>query len=182
MQTDERKYSVFLAPAGDDLAYTEALVRAWCARFGMTPFEPHVTVYSVLLTDPEELKRAVTEAVRGVDPFSLHCRRVGAMEEYFKTLFIELDESVTLRKIHDGIKSRMGNDSGYRLFPHLSLLYRDMPLEEKRELARQVRLDREELLFDRIKVATPGNIREGWRDTGDWRTIHEVVLGKGGEL
>ena len=46
-----------------------------------------------------------------------------------------------------------------------------MPVEEKAALARSVVLDRQAVLFDRVKVVAPNNPAEGWRDIAGWRTL-----------
>ena len=172
-----RKYSVFLTPAAEDFAYCEALIREFSDKFDVPPFEPHVTVHSGTFTDHDELKAALTAAARGMKPFSLNIRGIGCTEEYFKTLFIEFEEDATLRALFERIRSGLREGSGYRLFPHLSLLYNEMPLRDKQALARRVRLDRKSIMFDQIKIATALNVQEGWRDTARWQTVFRIRLG-----
>jgi len=136
-----------------------------------------VTVYSGSLTDPDRLKRAVTAALEGVGPFPLKVTGIGFSGEYFKSVFIEFEENPLLRGIHDRLKRGLGEDSGYVLAPHLSLLYSDKPLTEKAVLARRIVLDRQDMLFDRVKVVAPQNPLDGWRDIGGWRTLFSMKLG-----
>lgn len=171
-----RRFSVFLTPAAPDFAYTQKLIEEYCAKFDQPSFEPHVTVYTGDLTDPERLKMAVSHAAAEVSPYSLRVRGIGCSDEYFRTLFIELEENRLLREIFENIHSGFGGRGDYRLFPHLSLLYMDMPLRDKKALARRVKLDREEILFDRLKLVTPGNDGEGWRDPAKWETLFSVGL------
>jgi putative hydrolase of the HAD superfamily len=115
--------------------------------------------------------------VRGIGPFNLHVRGIGCTEEYFKTLFVEFEEDDALRHLSDRIRGGLQEDSGYRLFPHLSLLYNDMPLRDKQALARRVRLDRNRFVFGEVKITTALNAREGWRDTARWQTVFRMGLG-----
>lgn len=176
METLARKYSVFLSPAGKDFQFCDSLVREFCRRFDIPPFEPHVTVYSGMFPDPEKLKEAVSAAVRGIGPLELKVRGAGCSEEFFKTLFIDFHEHELLQVIRRRIGESLPVDSGYQLKPHLSLLYREMPLADKRALAQGLHIDRETISFDRIAVSTPGNSAEGWRDTGSWRTVCRIPL------
>jgi putative hydrolase of the HAD superfamily len=139
-----------------------------------------VTVYSGVFSDLDELKRVVAAAVEGMEPFPLSIRGIGWSEEFFKTLFIEFDESDALRGIHERIKTGLGEDSGYGLAPHLSLMYRDMPLRDKEALARRIVLDRPVVRFDEVKIVAPQNLLDGWRDTGLWKTVFSVKLGRDG--
>ena len=170
------RFSVFLTPSADDFDYAGNLIREFCAKYDEPPFEPHVTVYSGALSDPEALKKAVTDAAAGVPPFSLRVRRVGYSDEYFKTLFIEFEENAVLRGIYERIRAGDDAETGYELIPHLSLLYKEMPLRDKEALARRVRIDRPEIHFDQLKIVSPRNETGGWRDTGQWQTLFRVRL------
>jgi len=173
-----QRYSLFLTPSGADFAYTANLIRELCGKNDGPPFEPHVTVYSGEFSDLDALRKVVSNAVSGIRPFSLHIRRVGCGEEYFKSLFIEFEEDSVLRKIHERIRTGVETESGYELVPHLSLLYSDMPLRHKEALAKRVVPDRSGIHFDEVKIVTPRNRKEGWRDTGQWQTLFRVRLGE----
>ena len=153
------------------------MIEGLCAACDASPFEPHVTVYSADLPDLDLLKQAVIGAVAEIGPFFLRTAGIGCSEEYFKSLYVAFRDSALLRGIHERLKVGLGEDSGYRLVPHLSLLYSDIPLGKKEELARRMVLERDEILFDRVKVVSPGNVREGWRDVMEWRTLFSVRLG-----
>jgi putative hydrolase of the HAD superfamily len=173
-----QRFSVFLTPSGEDYVYTGNVIRELCAKYDELHFEPHVTVYAGDLSDLETLKKAVSAAAEGVPPFSLRVLRVGCREEYFKSLFIEFEENAVLRRIYERIKAGETAESGYELIPHLSLLYKEMPLLDKEAMARRVRIDRAEINFDQLKIVTPRNETVGWRDTGQWQTLFRVRLEK----
>jgi len=176
----QNRFSLFLTPNDADFVHLEAMIRELGVACAAPPFEPHVTVYSGSLTDPDLLKRAVIAAVKGLGPFPLKVAGIGCSMEYFKSLYIEFEESPLLRGIHDRLKWGLGEDSGYRLIPHLSLLYSEMPLGEKEAMARRIVMDSEEILFDRVKVVAPQDPFQGWRDTGGWSTMFSMRLGSAG--
>ena len=173
------KYSVFLSPSANDFRFCESRMGEYSRTFGIPPFEPHVTVYSGTFPDPEALKEAVSRAVAGMGLLRLRVRGAGCSEEYFKTLYIDFHEDQILQDIRRRIGEYLPVDSGYRLAPHLSLLYRDMPLSEKQALAQGMHFACDSMSFDRISIATPGNSTEGWRDTTRWNTVWRTVLEEG---
>jgi putative hydrolase of the HAD superfamily len=175
-----QKYSVFLTPSGADFAYADNLIREICGKYDGPAFEPHVTVYSGEFSDLDALKKAVSAAVSGIRPFSLRVRGVGCGEEYFRSLFIEFEEDSVLREIHERIRVGVETESEYKLVPHMSLLYSDMPLRHKEALAKRVVPDRSGIHFDELKIVTPRNREVGWRDTGQWQTLFRVGLGEAG--
>jgi putative hydrolase of the HAD superfamily len=175
-----QRYSLFLTPSGADYEYAANLIRELCGKFDVPAFEPHVTIHSGELDDLEELKKLVSAAVSGIEPFYLHVRRVGCGGEYFRSLFIEFEDAPELRVIYERMRAEIGSESGYEPVPHLSLLYGDMPLREKEALAKRVVMDRSAIHFDQVKIVTPRNRKEGWRDTGQWQTLFHAGLGKAG--
>jgi putative hydrolase of the HAD superfamily len=180
MDNEARRCSVFLTPAREDFAYLDGLIRETCADCVLPPFEPHVTLYSGTFHDPPLLIKALDAAVAGVPPITLAVREIGCTPEDFKTLFIEFYEHPLVRRIHERLKEDCGDLSPSGLSPHLSLLYADLPLREKEALTARIHLDRCELRFDEVKIVTPMNRVEGWRDTMHWQTIYRRKLaGKG---
>lgn len=169
------RFSFFLTPAADDCAYAGLLIREIGAAYDAPPFEPHVTLHTGPFSALPPLREAVAAAVAGVPPLTLRVMGVGCSAEYFKTLYIEFEESPLLSMLHGRLRAGCG-DSGYELHPHLSLLYGEMPLREKEALAQRVQLDRTEFHFDEVKIVVPRNADLGWRDTGQWQTLFRARL------
>ena len=174
--TEPGRYSVFLTPAGEDFAFLERVIAEVCAKYDSPPFEPHLTLYSGTFPDPEPLRRAVDAVMKGAPPITAAVSGIGYTPEYFRTLFLEFHEHPLLRMIHERLKRECGDLSPDPFAPHLSLLYADLPLGEKAALAARVHLYRESLRFDSVKLVTPLNRVDGWRDTGQWHTLHRWKL------
>lgn len=171
------RYSVFLTPARDDFEHTANIIQKLCAQYGGEPFEPHLTLLSGDLTDPEKLERAVSEAASVTTPIALHIRRVACEEAYFRALYLEFNENSELRLLRERIMTGSGVESTGHFVPHLSLLYSDMSLHRKQAAAGLVSPERAEILFDKIKIVSPRNRQEGWRDISQWHTLFRDQLG-----
>jgi putative hydrolase of the HAD superfamily len=176
MDNGPRRCSVFLSPAMDDFAYLAGLICETCAKYDVSPFEPHVTIYSGVFLDAAVLRKDIDAAVAGVSPIILSSLGIGYSADYFKTLFIEFEEHPLLRCIHNRLEKAYCDFSSYVLRPHLSLLYADLPLKEKDELARRTLVDHDKISFDEVKIVTPLNNVQGWRDTMRWQTIYRTKL------
>lgn len=173
------RYSLFLSPCAADRTLLDATIRQLAGRCGALPFEPHVTVLSGSHDDADAVREAVAAAVRGIAPFSLPVAGIGFSTEYFKSLFIEFARDEPIHALHDRLVAKLGNHSEYRLRPHLSLLYQDLPLAEKESLAGSIHLPRESVRFDAVKVVAPNDPAVGWRDTAGWRTLFRAGLDGG---
>ena len=176
MSPPTRRCSVFLTPSGDDYNYCSTMIRELGPKFGAHPFEPHLTLYSGSFTDPKPLCDAAASCFRGCAPMDLDIRGIGYTEEYFRTLFIEFEPKPLLLAMRNAIGTMIDDNGDTPFLPHLSLLYHEMPLEEKMALAAGIVLDRHTLRFDRVKIVTPGNSDAGWRDTLNWDTLASFGL------
>jgi len=163
-------FSFFLTPAPEEFRRLSRTIHDLSARFSSPAFEPHLTIYGGRTTDPERLLPVLEAAAEGVAPFALQVRGVEYTEEFFKSFFIRFEEHPSLLTIHDRIRDAMEADSGYRLMPHLSLLYADLPEEVKEPLSREISPGRE-IFFDEVKLVSPVDPVRGWLDTPGWRIV-----------
>ena len=173
---ESRTVSVFLIPSDDDYRYTEGLIRHVSDRLAAPRFMPHLTLCSGTTENHELLIETVEKIARSSSPFTLPVAGVGCSDDYFRTLFMEFRETPFLTGMHNRLGEQIRRRAGSAFRPHLSLLYREMPLEEKEALARTIRLDRDRIHFDGIAIVTPGNDDDGWRDTHRWQVLFRGKL------
>jgi putative hydrolase of the HAD superfamily len=161
-------FSVWLKPQHSDYVDMARLITGLSEKYGTAKFEPHLTLYSGAGSDRYSLKRAVAEQLAGLEPITLKIDCVRASEEFFKTLFIEFEDSSVLNDLNRKIKAALKQDSGYTLRPHLSLMYMDLEIDLKWEIARTINIRKSEIVFDEIMLVSPGNKAQGWRDIENW--------------
>jgi putative hydrolase of the HAD superfamily len=129
-----------------------------------------------LFSDPSILRKEIVAAVADVSSITLRVLGIGCTPDYFKTLFIEFEENQLLSRIHHRLEERFSDVFHYELVPHLSLLYADLPFKEKEALARRTQVDRDKISFDEVRIVSPLNRVQGWRDTVLWQTICRTKL------
>lgn len=174
---ETRPVSVFLTPAADDFGYAGRLVRQLSERFGTPCFEPHLTLCSGSVDDMDPLIKIVAEMAGELPPLSLRIKGIGCSDDYFRTLFVAFEPDSLLAGLHERLGEIIRRREGALFRPHLSLLYREMPLAEKETLARSLQPDRNVIRFDGVKVVAPGNVVAGWRDILRWETLYLALLG-----
>ncbi|MBO0720921.1 MAG: hypothetical protein J2P41_08860 [Blastocatellia bacterium] len=168
MTSITEKLSVWLSPHATDYAALASIITGLSERYGTFNFEPHLTLYSGVCNEREVLQGAINENLIGVEPIALRIAGVHASQEFFKSLFIEFEECSRLSELNRKIKSALKQDSGYILKPHLSLLYKDLEIDRKWEIARTITMEKTEMIFDEIKFVSPGNKASDWRDVELW--------------
>lgn len=175
MQTGTR-CSVFLCPGGDDLRRCSDLIRTIAAEEGSRPFEPHLTLRSGWTDDPDLLCSRVRSICREEAPLTLRLRRVAFTEEYFRSLFFEFERNPRLDSLHERLARLIWREEERPFVPHVSLMYKEMPLKEKERLAAVIRPWGEEMFFNRLQVTVLDEPKGDWSDVGRWRRLFSARL------
>ena len=175
MATQEKIVAYWLCsvePARSDLT---TIIEELAARFDAPVFEPHVTLY---VTDAAgENPDAVLERFSsGRTSHRLTIRGLDYSEKFTKTLFIQFEPDAGLDQLSADLRRASAVQNDYELNPHLSLIYKEMNEKTKRELAHDIVLPFQEILFDSIKaVISPAQI-ESKEDVEAWRIVAEKRL------
>lgn len=163
-------------PAMQSFARTiDALAR----RFEAPRFMPHVTLHVDQVRQHADLGDVLDDAAARFAPFAMQAGPTGHSPARFKALFVTLrgDDIVRLAAaLARGVARWRPESPGpaapavaYRLEPHLSLLYAELPEGERTALAGRNSYAGESICFDRITAVTPAAgardfaCVEGWR-------------------
>jgi 2'-5' RNA ligase len=171
VNTPKRPFSVWLTPCEKHAQELLATIRRLARQYNAPVFYPHVTITSGFSPDFESLRADIDAATAGVAPFSMRVDSLDCTEDLFKTLFVTFHASDRLQDLYGQVRERVEERAGYEFMPHLSLLYKDMPLQDKQRLAGATRIDMETIDFEGIWVTTPGSEQHGWKDVGRWGTV-----------
>ena len=167
----------WLEPAQAARDFFAAAIAELAARFDAPLFEPHVTVYAGRKGDenPEEMLRG---ALANCEPFRLSVRDIQCSDEFTKTVFVQFEPSPELLRLNRALQQGSTLHDEYQLNPHLSLIYKEMTLEARVDVATSVRVPFTEVLFDSAKAivcATPIRLRA---DVEAWRVVAAQRLTK----
>ena len=172
-----QSFSLWYLPTAE----TGQALRAWidrlAVRFGVDAFAPHVTGFSGEFEDRDAWCAQLKQVLRNLSPFTLKTMGFGYSERYHQTFFIKLAAVPLMEAVRHGLWEATGRTSSYHLFPHLSLLYADLPLQEKRALAETESLPYTELRFDRAQLVHPRDPELGWHNIADLEILGEETLG-----
>lgn len=176
MNNQAEKFSIWLAPQSADYLELDRLIVELSDRYETLKFEPHLTLYSGACKDRDFCSRMIAEAAAGTGAITLTIGGIHATAEFFKTLFIEFEDSSRLSDLNRKIKAALNQDSGYTLKPHLSLMYKELKIDRKLEVARTISISKTAIVFDEIKLVSPGNKALGWRDVENWEVWFKSPL------
>jgi len=155
---------LWLMPAPPARDFLRATVERLARRHDAPIFEPHLTL-GVSAEMPVLLQQIAAGPIR--------LRKVGTFfsSVFTKTLFVRFELTPAL----ESLRLALGmNDVRYD--PHLSLLYRKLPMEDKARLARSVSLPFATITFDRIAFVRCVSPTRHRADVESWQFLAAVKL------
>lgn len=164
----------WLMPAGEAKQFFVSLVRELAGRFHAPLFEPHVTLQATEAQADKATSRRLREICASGMPIDLEIERIDFSPQYTKTLFVRFHPSAPASALSKALSS---GSAGYEFNPHLSLLYKELPEDVKRETAAGIRVPFPRAQFDAVKViSTPAAIATA-AGVEAWQTVAECQLG-----
>ncbi len=167
-------FAVWLIPAPSDRRWLSKVIQDYAAEYSTPVFEPHVTLYSGEVQSSENLQAIVSESIALAPPITLEVMGLNYTADFFKTGFIAFASVERLSQLSCAIRDRLSAPKEYLLDPHLSLIYKDIPIEQKRLAMLRFIVSVQTITFDTVKVVRPGS--EGWSDVAHWTEQYRYSL------
>jgi len=131
-------YALWLCLADPEADRLEALIRATAEREGTPAFRPHLTLLGAM-PGPEPLRSAQAMALaRELHPLALNVTAVTAQADYYRGVVLEVGLTVELAEARSLAAATFAYalEPAYR--PHVSLVYGELPVVRKAELAAEL--------------------------------------------
>jgi 2'-5' RNA ligase len=165
----------WLIPAEPAHRFFQDLINDLARRYDAPVFEPHVTIY-VGANSTDAVNTTLSKAARDCKRIMLQALEVSHSDEFIKTLFVEFGLNTKLRQLNQVIRSAAQDSSDYDLKPHLSLLYKRMSVQTRRQLARSIEVPFSQVVFDSLKAVRCISPTQNRADVEVWRVVSEKVL------
>lgn len=165
----------WLIPAEPVRELFRELIRILAKQYDAPAFEPHVTIFAT--PQDRQLPAKVLRQIKAA-PIRLKVRGISYSPKFTKTLFVRFKSSRALDKLIVDLARATGVRVKAPADPHLSLLYKNVPVTTKKQLASTIKLPFREVRFDSIKA-----VRCAWpTKTGAavkaWRVVATRNLGR----
>ena len=173
--TRQSVIAYWLIPSESAHSFFQRIINDLARRCDAPVFEPHVTVY-VGADRADAAAKALGEAARECKLIGLTPLGIDQSDVFIKTLFMQFQMTAELRKINDIIREAAKDSSQYELKPHLSLLYKNLAAETRRELAASISVPFSEILFDSLRAIRCVSPTENRADVEAWEVIASRML------
>jgi len=176
-------FCVWLIPAMPFHTMLQAHINELVTTYAAPSFEPHVTLFCGETNDIEKTKVSLEALLKNQPKIALTAGSLEASDKWYKTLYVQFKSNAIITKLNEVVKTKLDPNSDYELNPHLSLLYKNIPLDQKRKLTEEVWpkvLDyipaNKILNFDTIKLMTDTD-KEGPDAVKSWKLLQSYHLG-----
>ena len=163
----------WLIPARDERELFCNIIRILYRQFDAPIFDPHLTIFAT--KEDRKSPRKILRELRSA-PVRLNVRTVGFSSQFTKTLFVRFAPSKSLDELTVALARAAKSPAKPVRDPHLSLLYKNIPVVIKKELARTIKLPFREVLFDSIAAVRCGLPTKAKADVEAWRVIARKSL------
>ena len=173
--TKQTVIAYWLIPSEPAHSFFQRMINDLARRCDAPVFEPHVTIH-VGADRADAAKNALGAAARECKLIGLKPLRIDQSKEFIKTLFVQFATSAELSKINGIIREAANDPSQYELKPHLSLLYKNLAVATRCELAASIKVPLSEVTFDAIKAVRCISPAESGADVEAWHVVAAASL------
>lgn len=164
-------YSIWLIPCDEVYNELQNVIRKLSLKYLTPNFDPHITLLHGIEDDLDKVKHNFILFTENLSQFPVRFLEIKCKTEYFKSIFIEveLDQQLTSLFLHG--KKLFGQKEFEDFDPHISLMYSDIDLNKKIEIANSIKLPYwKKVTINKIQLMkTVGRVEE-------WETINFFKL------
>lgn len=168
-------FSVWLVPQKNEEEYLSKIVKDLAIEHQSPVFTPHLTLLGGINTNFEDLKDAIDRTFDTIKPFKIKKTRLNQSELFFKTVFIEFELDEILQNAFTALSENTDKRSIEEFKPHISLMYKTMPTEEKLKVIEKLNV-KDEFLIDSVYIQAPKEGNHDFLNVKGWRVLYEKTL------
>jgi 2'-5' RNA ligase len=162
-------HAIWLTFSKNDMDYLKKIIDKIAKRYQAPKFEPHVTVYGLVNSKISQINSIAREVSLNCNSCVVKKSKILQSDELWKTVYIELETDKQLKIIHENLKKYFEKIVKYEFKPHISLIYKILPLEEKIKIINELDIKNE---FTINKLV----IQKFFPDVEKWKIIKKYDL------
>jgi 2'-5' RNA ligase len=160
----------WVMPAKPARKFFQGLIEELARRYDAPVFEPHVTVH-VGEDHADAAEKALSRASRECQRINLKQPGIDHSDEFIKTLFVQFAPDKKLQRLRAIIRAAAQDPVRYQLKPHLSLLYKNIPVAARRALADSITVPFSEVTFDGLRAVRCVSPTQSRADVEAWQVM-----------
>ncbi len=162
-------HAIWLTFSKNDRDYLKKIIDELSEKYHAPKFEPHITVYGLVDSEMSLIESIAKEAMLNCNSFLVEKSEILQSDELWKTVYVELKINNHLEIIHKNLKKHFEKISKYEFNPHISLIYKILPIEEKIKIINELNIEKE-FRIDKLAV------QKFFPDVEKWKIVKEYNL------
>lgn len=168
--------SVWLVPQKQDEKYLKNIINKLGKENNSPTFIPHLTLFGDINIELEKLKKVVDEVFSQTKSFKITQTKLNQSELFFKTIFIKFEKSNLLINLFEDLVKASDEKKDINTFkPHISLIYKLMPKNEKLKIIKKLDI-KDEFTIGSVYINAPKIGDTDYHDVKSWRTLYKKTL------
>ena len=149
-------------PNTNDKITLSRIINKFSDYYNTPKFEPHITILGGFLAKETESIKNLKLLSKKIRPFEIQFLKVSYMNEYFRSIFIEVMLSDKLKELRILTCNYFGfiNKTYY---PHLSLVYCDLVIPEKLKMIKCLGPIPKSIFIDKLFLAQNNETDYKWK-------------------
>ncbi len=162
-------HAIWLTFSKDDRDYLKNIIDELAEKYQAPKFEPHITVYGLVDSEISLIDSIAKEATLNCNSFLVEKSEILQSEELWKTVYVELKMNNQLELIYKNLKKHFEKIVKYEFNSHISLIYKILPIEEKRKIINDLDIKNEFIVNKLV-------IQKFFSDVEKWKIVKEYNL------
>ncbi|MSV33175.1 MAG: hydrolase [Nitrosarchaeum sp.] len=162
-------HAIWLTFSKNDRGYLKKIIDELSEKYHAPKFEPHITVYGLIDSEMSLIESIAKEAMLNCNSFLVEKAKVLQSEELWKTVYVELKINNQLELIYKNLKKHFEKIAKYEFNPHISLIYKILPIEEKIKIINELDI-KNEFIVNKLVV------QKFFSDVEKWKIVKEYNL------
>ena len=163
-------HAIWLTFSKNDRNYLKKIIDELSEKYQAPKFEPHITVYGLVDSEMSLLESIAKEVTLDHNSFLVEKSEILQSEELWKTVYVELKMNNQLELIYKNLKKHFEKIVKYEFNPHISLIYKILPMEEKIKIINELDI-KNEFMIDRLVVQKIFPEVEKWKIVKEYNLI-----------
>ena len=162
-------HAIWLTFSENDRNYLKNIMDDLSEKYYAPKFEPHITVYGLVDSEISLIESIAKEVTLNHNSFLVEKAEILESEELWKTVYMELKMNKHLELVYKNLKKHFEKIVKYQFNPHISLMYKILPIEEKIKIIKELNI-KNKFMVNKLVV------QKFVPDVEKWKIVKEYNL------
>lgn len=158
-----RGYSLWFQPEYNIFKQYDSIIRGLSEKYNTPYFEPHITLLEQIELSEEECLDKTKKLASQLKPFTVNFSTIEFQDFYFRAMYVKTMLTPKLQRAYNYTCKIFNIKNPNKYMPHLSLLYGNFPLSEKKMTAENIQNSLPSFKIQSVSLIKSNGSPKAWR-------------------